>query len=281
MTRIAARFEQLKKQSRAGLVTFTMAGDPDIETSFQILQGLPEAGADFIELGMAFTDPMADGPAIQLAGQRALKAGITLTKTLDLVRRFRETDDDTPIILMGYYNPIYRYGRDRFLEDAQDAGVDGLIIVDLPPEEDGELCIPSHNAGIDFIRLLTPTTDDDRLPVVLNRASGFLYYVAIAGVTGTASAVEADIATALERIRKHTDLPCVVGFGVKTPENVAEFARHADAVVVGSAIVSKIGEGAAQDGDFEKTVTNALDFVKELAGGLTMESAETEQAASI
>ena len=244
MTRIAATFEKLAAEGRAGLVTFVTAADPDIETSFQILTAIAEAGADVIELGMPFTDPMADGPAIQAASLRALKAGGSLTVTLDLVRRFRETNDTTPIVLMGYYNPIYHRGVDTFLDEAKSAGVDGLIVVDLPPEEDDELCLPARRAGLDFIRLATPTTDDARLPAVLANTSGFLYYVSIAGITGTASAATTDVGRAVERIKAHTDLPVVVGFGVKTPQQAASIARVADAVVVGSAIVDTIAKAA-------------------------------------
>ena len=266
--RIERRFAALRNEGRSGLVTFTMMGDPDIETSFEILRGLPAAGADIIEIGSPFTDPMADGPVIQVAGQRALKAGITLDKTIGLVRRFREQDGETPLILMGYYNPIYIYGVERFLRDALDAGLDGLIIVDLPPEEDGELCLPALEAGLAFIRLAAPTTDDARLERVLANSSGFVYYISITGITGAAGASTRSIAAAVERIRRHTELPIAVGFGIKTAEQAAEVARAADAAVVGSAIISAIekslnGNGAATP----HTVDAALSLVRALSGG--------------
>ena len=220
-TRIDARFAELKKQGRSAFITFLMAGDPDPATSLDIIKALPKAGADIIEIGMSFTDPMADGPAIQAAGLRALKAGINLPGVIDLVRRFRAGDDTTPVILMGYYNPIYRYGVAEFLADAKAAGIDGLIIVDLPPEEDSELCAPARDVGIDFVRLTAPTTDDARLPVVLRRSSGFVYYVAIAGITGTRSATTASIAAAVAWLRRHSALPIAVGFGIKTPAQSA------------------------------------------------------------
>ena len=241
-TRIAETFERLQRGGRKALVTFITAGDPDPETSQRILDGLPEAGADIIELGMPFTDPMADGPAIQLASQRALKAGQTMEKTLDMVRRFRKQDDTTPIVLMGYYNPVYVYGNERFLKDAKDAGVDGLIIVDLPPEEDEELCIPATRAGLNFIRLATPTTDDNRLPKVLANASGFLYYVSITGVTGTRAPDVAEVSAAVARIKGQTELPVCIGFGVKTPEQAHALALAGDGVVVGSALVNVIAK---------------------------------------
>ncbi len=241
-TRIDDTFDRLRKEGRKALVTFITAGDPDLETSQAILNGLPQAGADIIELGMPFTDPMADGPAIQLASQRALKAGQTMAKTLSMVRRFRERDDTTPIVLMGYYNPVYVYGNERFLQDAKEAGVDGLIIVDLPPEEDKELCIPAMAAGLNFIRLATPTTDDARLPKVLNNASGFLYYVSITGVTGTRAPDARDVAAQVARIKSHTDLPVCIGFGVKTPQQARVLAAAGDGVVVGSALVNVIAE---------------------------------------
>jgi tryptophan synthase alpha chain len=239
-TRIARRFAALRAEGRAGLVTYVVAGDPDAATSLALLRGLPRAGADLIELGMPFSDPMADGPAIQAAGLRALKAGMTLRGTLDLVRRFRAEDDATPIVLMGYYNPIYRYGVETFLADVRSSGVDGLIVVDLPPEEDAELCLPARAAGIDFIRLTAPTTDEARLPVVLERASGFVYYVSITGITGTKSAKAADVDAAVARLRRHTRLPVAVGFGIKTPDQVEAVARFADAAVVGTALVQRI-----------------------------------------
>jgi len=267
--RIERRFAALKAEGRGGLVTFLTAGDPDPETSREIVLGLPTAGADLIELGMPFSDPMADGPAIQASSLRALKNGATLAKTLDLVRSFREQDDNTPIILMGYYNPIYIYGVEAFLSDAKAAGVDGLIIVDLPPEEDSELCIPAIDADIRWIRLATPTTDARRLPKVLNNASGFVYYVSILGITGTASVPEEATRNAVDYLKSHTDLPVAVGFGIKTPEMAATIARTADAAVVGSAIVEQIvagldDEGRAQPG----MVGNVLEFVSALAAGV-------------
>lgn len=245
--RLAARFASLKVEGRAGLVTYVMAGDPDLDVSFDILAGLPAAGADIIELGMSFTDPMADGPAIQAAALRALKAGNTLNTTLDLVRRFRAQDQDTPIILMGYYNPIHHKGVDSFLSEAKAAGVDGLIVVDLPPEEDAELCLPAKDAGLHFIRLATPTTDAERLPAVLRNTSGFLYYVSITGITGSASAQTDKIGSALAHIREKTDLPIAVGFGIKTPEQAAAMGDVADAVVVGSAIVDAIATATPEE----------------------------------
>ncbi|MBT5498623.1 MAG: tryptophan synthase subunit alpha [Alphaproteobacteria bacterium] len=267
--RIERRFAALKAEGRGGLVTFLTAGDPDPETSREIVLGLPAAGADLIELGMPFSDPMADGPAIQASSLRALKNGATLRKTLYLVRSFREQDDDTPIILMGYYNPIYIYGVEAFLSDAKAAGVDGLIIVDLPPEEDSELCLPAIDADIRWIRLATPTTDAQRLPKVLNNASGFVYYVSILGITGTASVPEEATRNAVDYLKSHTDLPVAVGFGIKTPEMAATIAQTADAAVVGSAIVERIvagldDEGRAQPG----MVGNVLEFVSELAAGV-------------
>ncbi len=248
-TRIAETFDRLAQEGRKALVTFITAGDPDPETSQRILDGLPEAGADVIELGMPFTDPMADGPAIQLASQRALKAGQTMEKTLAMVRRFRAQDDTTPIVLMGYYNPVYVYGNERFLNDAKDAGVDGLIIVDLPPEEDEELCIPARSAGLNFIRLATPTTDDARLPKVLANASGFLYYVSITGVTGTRAPDVAEVSSAVARIKGQTELPVCIGFGVKTPEQARALAAAGDGVVVGSALVNAIAQTLDDGGD--------------------------------
>jgi tryptophan synthase alpha chain len=238
--RIEQRFGQLRAEGRAGLVTYFTCGDPDRATFEKLLAGLPGAGADLIEIGMPFSDPMADGPVIQAASLRALKAGMTLAKTLEILRNFRKRDGETPVVLMGYYNPIYRYGVKRFLEDARRAGCDGLIVVDLPPEHDDELCEPALAAGIDFVRLATPTTDDQRLPAILNRAGGFLYYVAIAGITGTKSAKAAAMAAAVARLKRHTDLPIAVGFGIKTPRQAAEVARSADAAVVGSALVERL-----------------------------------------
>jgi len=238
--RIARRFQALAAQGRAGLVTFLSCGDPDAETFAAILGDLPKAGADLIEIGVPFSDPMADGPAIQAAGQRALKAGMTLRKTLAIVREFRVRDHDTPIVLMGYYNPIYRYGGSKFCADAVAAGVDGLITVDLPPEEEAELYDHARAAGLDTISLTAPTTDEDRMPVVLGHARGFVYHVAIAGITGTKSAAVSNVADMVARIRSHTKLPVAVGFGIKTPEQAAEIARVADAAVVGSALVSRV-----------------------------------------
>jgi tryptophan synthase alpha chain len=238
--RIRRRFQALAAEGRGGLVTFVTAGDPDRDTFVQILRGLPAAGADLIEIGMPFTDPMADGPAIQAASLRALAHGIKLSHILDMVRGFRAEDPATPVILMGYYNPIYSYGVDGFLADAKDAGVDGLIIVDLPPEEDEELCLPALAAGVNFIRLATPTTDDARLPAVLANTSGFVYYVSILGITGTRSAGAEDVRAAVARLRRHSELPIAVGFGIRTPEQAAEVAAIADAAVVGSALVERI-----------------------------------------
>lgn len=239
-TRIERRFAALKKEGRAALVTFTMAGDPDYDTSLAIAKALPKAGADVIELGMPFTDPMADGPAIQAAGLRALKSGQRMTKTLALVRELRKEDDETPIVLMGYYNPIYVYGSDRFLADAKAAGVDGLIVVDLPPEEDEELCLPALKAGLNFIRLATPTTDDKRLPTVLTNTSGFVYYVSVTGITGAAAPDTTKATAAVARIKHHTRLPVAVGFGVRTAEQARAIAEGADGVVVGSALVDAL-----------------------------------------
>ena len=267
-SRLTARFAALAAERRAALVTFVTAGDPDIETSAKILAGLPAAGADVIELGMPFTDPMADGPAIQAAGLRALKAGMTLTKTLGVIREFRKTDDATPIILMGYFNPIYIYGVERFLVDAKAAGVDGLIVVDLPPEEDDELCLPALKAGIAFIRLATPTTDDKRLPKVLQNTSGFVYYVSITGITGSATPDFGVVAGAVGRIKQHTDLPVCVGFGVKTAEHARAIAEGADGVVVGSALVEAVrGSLDADNKATDKTVQAVLALVSDIAKG--------------
>jgi tryptophan synthase alpha chain len=268
-TRIDRRFAALKDEGRAALVTFTMAGDPDYDTSLAVAKALPQAGADVIELGMPFTDPMADGPAIQAAGVRALAAGQTMKKTLALVRAFRAGDDATPIVLMGYYNPIYIYGVDRFLADAKAAGVDGLIVVDLPPEEDEELCLPALRAGLNFIRLATPTTDDKRLPAVLANTSGFVYYVSVAGITGSAAPDPKRVTEAVARIKRHTALPVAVGFGVRTAQAAAAIARGADGVVVGSALVDALNKtldpgGKATTG----TVTAVTDLVAELAAGV-------------
>ena len=268
-TRIDKRFFELNKQGRAGLVTFLMAGDPDHETSLAIAKALPKAGADVIELGMPFTDPMADGPAIQAAGLRALKAGATLKKTLALVRDFRKGESDTPIVLMGYYNPIYIYGVDKFLVDAKAAGVDGLIVVDLPPEEDEELCIPALKAGLNFIRLATPTTDDKRLPAVLTNTSGFVYYVSITGITGAATPQADKVSTAVARIKRHTKLPVAVGFGVRTAEQARGIAAGADAVVVGSALVDALRSSLDKDNKATAgTVKAVTDLVASLAEGV-------------
>ena len=269
MSRLAARFAALKREGRAGLVTFTTAGDPDAATAAAILTGLPAAGADVIELGMPFSDPMADGPAVQAAGLRALKAGMTLEGTLALVRDFRRRDRDTPIVLMGYLNPIESYGAEAFARDAADAGVDGLIVVDLPPEESDSLGPQALAAGLDLIRLATPTSDDARLPKVLEGASGFVYYVSVLGVTGGRSADDRAVATAVARLRRHTDLPIAVGFGIKTPEVAATIARVADGVVVGSAIVQTIADSLAPDGKAgPETVARTLGLVRALAGAV-------------
>ena len=276
MTRLVATFAAL---NRPAFVTYVMAGDPDREASMRILRALPEAGADVIELGMPFSDPMADGPAIQAAGLRAIRNGQTVARTLQMVREFRagdangaqggEGNDATPIVLMGYYNPIYRYGVDRFVADAVEAGVDGLIVVDLPPEMDDELCLPAREAGLDFIRLATPTTDDRRLPAVLRHASGFVYYVSIAGVTGSAAPVASDVSAAVARIKRHTELPVCVGFGVRTASQAASIGAHADGVVVGSALVGAVADtlegGADEGGDPAEAVAM---LVRSIAGGL-------------
>ena len=268
-TRIETRFAALKKEGRAALVTFTMAGDPDYETSLAIAKALPKAGADVIELGMPFTDPMADGPAIQAAGLRALKAGQRMTKTLAMVREFRKDDNETPIVLMGYYNPIYIYGNDRFLADAKAAGVDGLIVVDLPPEEDEELCLPSLKAGFNFIRLATPTTDDKRLPKVLTNTSGFVYYVSITGITGAAAPDTAKVTDAVARIKRHTKLPVAVGFGVRTAEQARAIAEGADGVVVGSALIDALRQSLDKnDKATPATVKAVADLVSSLAQGV-------------
>ena len=259
MTRIDRKFAELKARGRKAFVSYIMAGDPDLATSLELMKGLPAAGVDVIELGMPFTDPMADGPTIQLAGQRALEAGQTLRKTLQMVAEFRKDDDTTPIVLMGYYNPIYSRGVDRFLADARAAGIDGLIVVDLPPEEDDELCIPAQKAGLNFIRLATPTTDARRLPKVLQNTSGFVYYVSITGITGAAAAEAADVGPEVARIKAATDLPVIVGFGIRSPETARAIASVADGAVVGSAIVSMVGEN--------RPVPEILSFVEGLAGG--------------
>lgn len=268
-TQIDRRFAALKKEGRAALVTFIMAGDPDYDTSLAVAKALPKAGADIIELGMPFTDPMADGPAIQAAGLRALKAGQRMTRTLSLVRDFRKDDDETPIILMGYYNPIYIYGSERFLADAKAAGVDGLIIVDLPPEEDEELCLPALKAGLNFIRLATPTTDDKRLPKVLTNTSGFVYYVSVTGVTGTAAPDTSKVTGAVARIKRHTRLPVAVGFGVKTAQQARAIAEGADGVVVGSALVDALFKSLDKTGKAGPGTVNAVtQMVSALAQGV-------------
>ncbi|MDF1587255.1 tryptophan synthase subunit alpha [Marinimicrococcus flavescens] len=267
--RIDARFKALKEEGRAGLVTFLCAGDPDIPTFETILAGLPQAGADLIEIGMPFSDPMADGPAIQAGNLRALKNGISVARTLEIVRRFRAADPATPIILMGYYNPIHHYGRHGFLDDAKEAGVDGLIIVDLPPEEDEELCLPALERGLNFIRLATPTTDAKRLPAVLANTSGFLYYVSLTGITGVKSAAAGEVGEAVARLRASTDLPIAVGFGIREPEQAAAIARHADAAVVGSALVSELASCLDEEGRPQPGLVEAvLGKVQALAQGV-------------
>ena len=259
MTRIETKFAALRAEGKKAFVSYIMAGDPDLDTSLRLMKGLPAAGVDVIELGMPFTDPMADGPTIQLAGQRALDGGQTLQKTLDMVADFRKGDDVTPIVMMGYFNPIYSRGVDRFLADAKAAGVDGLIVVDLPPEEDAELCIPAQKAGLNFIRLATPTTDAKRLPKVLQNTSGFVYYVSITGITGAAAAEAGDVAPEVARIKASTDLPVIVGFGITTPDAAQAIASVADGCVVGSAIVKEVGAG--------RPVADVLGFVASLAKG--------------
>lgn len=259
MTRIDAKFAALRAENRKAFVAYVMAGDPNYDTALEVVKGLPAAGVDVIELGLPFTDPMADGATIQLAGQRALESGMTLDKTLQMAREFRTHDDTTPIVLMGYYNPIFSKGVDTFLAEAKEAGIDGLIIVDLPPEEDAELCIPAQAAGLNFIRLATPTTDDKRLPRVLQNTSGFVYYVSITGITGAAEAQAGDVGPEVARIKSATDLPVIVGFGIKTPEHAANIASVADGAVVGSAIVERIGRGDSP--------ADVLSFVKTLADG--------------
>jgi tryptophan synthase alpha chain len=259
MTRIDDTFARLKAEGRRAFVSYTMAGDPDYATSLALMQGLPAAGVDIIELGHPFTDPMADGPTIQLAGQRALAGGHTLERTFEMVRAFRAGDDRTPIVMMGYYNPIYSRGVDRFLAEAKAAGIDGLIVVDLPPEEDDELCLPAQAAGLNFIRLATPTTDDARLPMVLRNTSGFVYYVSITGITGAAAAQAGDVAPEVARIQAASGLPVIVGFGIRTPEAARAIAGVADGCVVGSAIVAELAQG--------KPVEQVLDFVRGLAAG--------------
>ncbi len=273
--RIRQRFAKLKSEGRGGLVTFTTAGDPDQETAQKILNGLPAAGADLIELGMPFSDPMADGPAIQLANLRALAGGITLVKTLGMVAEFRKQDDETPIILMGYYNPIHCYGNQRFLDDAINAGVDGLIVVDLPPEEDDELCHPGMTAGLNWIRLTTPTSDTSRLKTILKNSSGFVYHVSIAGITGTRSAALADVKSALNRIKAQTPLPVAVGFGLKTPAQIREIVSVADAAVVGSALVERVRYGLENHQPKDAIVSQVHQLVSQLASG-TVKPAQTD-----
>ena len=268
-TRLDNTFKQLGESNSKAFVAFVSAGDPDPVTSLKIMHGLPGAGADIIELGMPFTDPMADGPSIQASSQRALKAGMTLKGTLDMVRQFRTDNDETPIVLMGYYNPVYIYGVDAFIHDAKQAGVDGLIIVDLPPEEDEELCIPALNAGLNFIRLATPTTDDARLPEVLANTSGFVYYVSITGITGSASPERNVVEEAVARVKRHTDLPVAVGFGIRTAEQAEAIASVADGAVVGSALVDVIAESLDSHGRTSpETVTETLKKAQELADGV-------------
>ena len=274
-TRIDTRFAQLKREGRSAFVTFLMAGDPDPATSLQIIKAMPRAGADVIEIGMPFTDPMADGPSIQAAGLRALKGGMTLKRTLELVRAFRGDDQAMPLVLMGYYNPIYVYGVDRFLADAKSAGVDGLIIVDLPPEEDSELCVPALKAGLNFIRLATPTTDDRRLPAVLAKTSGFVYYVSITGITGSAAADSTAVGEAVTRIKRHTDLPVCVGFGIRTPDAARAIAERANGAVVGTALVDALRASLDADGRATVTTVNA---VADLAASLAQGVREAKQA---
>jgi tryptophan synthase alpha chain len=274
-TRIDARFTELKKQDRSAFITFLMAGDPDPATSLDIIKALPKAGADIIEIGMPFTDPMADGPAIQAAGLRALKAGMTLRKTLDMVREFRNGDATTPLVLMGYYNPVYIYGVDQFLSDAKSAGVDGLIIVDLPPEEDSELCLPAMQAGLNFIRLATPTTDDKRLPAVLANTSGFVYYVSITGITGGASADSKIVGEAVTRIKRHTKLPVCVGFGIRTPDAARAIAQNADGAVVGTALVDALRGSLDAEG---RATVKTVDTVAGLTASLAQGVREAKQA---
>lgn len=264
MSRLQNRFAELKAENRAALVTFITAGDPDYATSLSILKGLPDAGADVIELGMPFTDPMADGPAIQLANIRALAGKQGMRQTLQMVREFRQGNQSTPLVLMGYYNPIFVYGVERFISDAKEAGVDGLIVVDLPPEHNDELCEPAQSAGIDFIRLTTPTTDDDRLPTVLAGSSGFVYYVSVAGVTGAGAATMDHVEEAVARLRRHTELPLCIGFGIRTPQHAAEVAKRAEGAVVGSALIDKIAEAKSP----QQAIDGVLGLCRELAEGV-------------
>ena len=266
--RMDKRFADLKAQNRPALVTYFMGGDPDFDSSLGVMKALAESGADVIELGMPFSDPMADGPAIQMAARRSLQGGQTLQKTLDMAKEFRKDDQDTPIVLMGYYNPIYIYGVDRFLDAALDAGIDGLIVVDLPPEMDDELCIPALEKGINFIRLATPTTDDKRLPTVLNNTSGFVYYVSMNGITGSSLTETANVTDAVKRIKSHTELPICVGFGVRTADQAAMIGQAADGVVVGSAIVSTVAASLDDGKATANTVADTLALVGEIAGGV-------------
>jgi tryptophan synthase alpha chain len=276
-TRIDRRMAKLKAEGRPALVTYFMGGDPDYETSLRVMKALPKAGSDVIELGMPFSDPMADGPAIQAAALRSLKGGQTLARTLQMASEFRKEDDETPIVLMGYYNPIYIYGTERFLADAKAAGIDGLIVVDLPPEMDEELCIPAVRAGINFIRLATPTTDDKRLPKVLENTSGFVYYVSMTGITGSALPDTSKVATAVDRIKQHTDLPVCVGFGVKTAEQARAIGASADGVVVGTAIVNAVANVLGPDG---KTVADPAEAVATLVTGLAQGARSARLAAA-
>lgn len=268
MSRIEKRFAEAKAANRPALVTYVMAGDPDLATSQAIMEALPQAGSDIIEFGMPFSDPMADGVAIQLAGQRSLAGGMTLRGVLGMVEDFRRKDETTPIVLMGYYNPIYIFGVDKFLAAAKDAGVDGLIIVDLPPEEDDELCIPALKAGLNFIRLTTPTTDDKRLPAVLKNTSGFVYYVSMTGITGGAIKSRGAVGEAVARIKGHTDLPVAVGFGIKTAEDAEEIGKHADGIVVGTVLVDAVGKSLLDGKATDKTVAAVRDLVADIAGGV-------------
>ncbi|MBE7733463.1 tryptophan synthase subunit alpha [Devosia faecipullorum] len=267
-SRIERRFAELKAENRPALVTYIMGGDPDLATGQAILNALPQAGADIIELGMPFSDPMADGVAIQLGGQRALAAGQTMLGLLGMVEEFRRKDDHTPIVLMGYYNPIYSFGVDRFVTAAKTAGIDGLIVVDLPAEEDEELCIPALKAGLNFIRLTTPTTDEKRLPVVLKNTSGFVYYVSMNGVTGAQIKSRGAVGEAVDRIKAHTDLPVAVGFGIKSAEDAAEIGRHADGIVVGTVLVDALARTLVDGKATDKTLAAVRDLVADLAGGV-------------
>jgi tryptophan synthase alpha chain len=267
--RIKSKFEELKNSNKKGLITFVTAGDPNYDTSLEILKKLPDAGADIIEIGMPFTDPMADGPGIQASYLRALEAGQTLKKTIQLVKDFREFNSNVPIVLMGYYNPIYKYGVENFIKNIKEIGVDGIIVVDLPPEADRELCIPANEKGIDFIRLATPTSNEDRLPKIVNNASGFLYYVSVAGITGSKAPEISSIESKIKTIRNFTDIPIAVGFGIKTPEQAVNIAKTADAVVVGSAIIDKINEAYKKDKNNIKLIADsAADLVKSLSNAL-------------